>query len=48
VPADRGALDRALLAGRCLVETGDSPVRRALARVAADVFPAPAQLPKSR
>jgi MinD-like ATPase involved in chromosome partitioning or flagellar assembly len=48
VPDDRGALDRALLAGRCLVETGDSPVRRALARVAADVFPAPAQLPKSR
>ena len=48
LPDDRGALDRALIAGRSLVETGDSPVRRALARVAADVFPAPAQLPKSR
>jgi hypothetical protein len=48
LPEDRGAVDRALVAGRCLVETGDSPLRRALARVAVEVFPVPAQLPKSR
>lgn len=48
LPEDRVALDRALVAGRSLVETGDSPLRRALARVSREVFPVPAQLPKSR
>ena len=48
LPDDRNALDRALVAGRTLVESGDGPLRRALARMAAEVFAAPAQLPKSR
>ena len=33
LPDDRGAVDRALVAGRTLVESGDSPLVRALARV---------------
>ncbi|HSE69727.1 MAG TPA: hypothetical protein VLA97_03140 [Nocardioidaceae bacterium] len=34
VPDDRAAADRALVAGRSLVEQGDSPLRRAVAAVA--------------
>ena len=48
LPDDRPPLDRALVAGRCLVETGDSSLRRAVARLAGEVFGVPAQLPKSR
>lgn len=48
LPDDRNTLDRALVAGRTLVESGDGPLRRALTRMAAEVFAAPAQLPKSR
>ncbi len=46
LPDDRAATDRALVAGRSLVESGDSPLRRAVAGLAADVTgagtPAPA------
>ena len=34
LPDDRASADRALMAGRSLVESGDSPLRRALAEVA--------------
>jgi MinD-like ATPase involved in chromosome partitioning or flagellar assembly len=48
LPEDRPAVDRALVAGRSLLETGDSPLTRALAEVAAAAYDAPAQAPKSR
>jgi MinD-like ATPase involved in chromosome partitioning or flagellar assembly len=38
LPDDRAAADRALVAGRTLVETGDSALRRAVAGVAAEVL----------
>jgi hypothetical protein len=39
LPEDRPAVDRALVAGRSLVESGDSPLRRALADVVDATFP---------
>lgn len=39
LPEDRAATDRALVAGRSLVETGDSALARALAAVADALFP---------
>jgi len=41
LPDDRTATDRALAAGRSLVESGDSALRRALASLADDLVPAP-------
>lgn len=41
LPDDRTATDRALAAGRSLVEIGDSPLRRALAALADDLVPDP-------
>jgi MinD-like ATPase involved in chromosome partitioning or flagellar assembly len=41
LPEDRAAADRALMAGRSLVETGDSPLRRGLAAVADAVLGEP-------
>jgi MinD-like ATPase involved in chromosome partitioning or flagellar assembly len=38
LPDDRAATDRALVAGKALVELGDSPLRRALAAVHEDVL----------
>ncbi|MDQ6688806.1 MAG: hypothetical protein M3Z50_14640 [Actinomycetota bacterium] len=38
VPEDRPAVDRALVAGKSLVELGDFPIRRQLAVLAAGVF----------
>ena len=46
LPEDRAAVDRALVAGRSLVEVGDSAVGRALAGVA--VALAPGQAANSR
>lgn len=40
LPEDRAATDRALVAGRSLVETGDSALARALVEVADALFPA--------
>ncbi len=48
LPDDRVAIDRALVAGRCLAETGDSALRRGLARVAGEVFAAPDRLSRRR
>ncbi len=48
VPESRDRLDRAVAAGRSLVELGDSVVRRAFAEVARGCFPELAQDPKSR
>jgi MinD-like ATPase involved in chromosome partitioning or flagellar assembly len=48
LPDDRPAVDRALVAGRSLVEGGDSPLRRALAGVARATFEVAAQLPNRR
>ncbi len=39
LPEDRVAVDRALVAGRTLVESGDSPLRRALTELARRVLP---------
>ena len=47
VPLDLAGLDRAVVAGRALPETGDSPVRSTLAEVAGEAF-GRAQAPKSR
>jgi MinD-like ATPase involved in chromosome partitioning or flagellar assembly len=41
LPDDRGAVDAALLAGRSVVEHGESPLTRAVAALAAAVVPAP-------
>ncbi|HEY6934573.1 MAG TPA: chromosome partitioning protein [Marmoricola sp.] len=38
LPDDRASVDRALVSGRTLPESGDGPLRRALAEVAAAVF----------
>ena len=42
LPEDRAAADRALVAGRTLAESGDSPLAREVAALAAAVVPAPA------
>ena len=47
LPDDRPGVDRALVAGRTLVEAGDGPLRRAVHRVADVVF-APADVPSLR
>ena len=39
LPEDRPALDRALVAGRSLVESGDSPLRRAVTDLVDSLFP---------
>ncbi|MEP6815571.1 MAG: hypothetical protein ABI873_08490, partial [Marmoricola sp.] len=39
LPDDRGACDRALVAGRALTESGDSPLRRALSGLVDAVLP---------
>lgn len=39
LPDDRTAVDRALVSGRTLVETADSPLRRAMAELAAGLLP---------
>lgn len=39
LPDDRAAVDRALVSGRTLVESGDSPLRRAVAELAAAMVP---------
>jgi MinD-like ATPase involved in chromosome partitioning or flagellar assembly len=39
LPDDREACDRALVAGRALTETGDSPLRRAVAGLVDQIFP---------
>ena len=41
LPDDQAAVDRALVAGRTLVEVGDSPFGRAIARVADALAPVP-------
>jgi MinD-like ATPase involved in chromosome partitioning or flagellar assembly len=41
LPDDRAAADRALVAGKSMVETGDSPLRRAVARLADSVLGEP-------
>ncbi len=43
LPDDRGTLDRAAVSGRSIAELGDSPIRAALIRLAAEVY-----APKSR
>jgi hypothetical protein len=48
LPDDRAGADRALVAGRSLVESGESPLRRAVAEVADLVSGAPAPLPVRR
>ena len=48
VPDDRPTVDRALVAGRTLTELGDSPVARAIARIADAVVPEPALFTGSR
>lgn len=48
VPESREQLDRAVVAGRTLLEQGDTAVRRSLAEVARACFPELAQAPKSR
>lgn len=40
LPDDQAAVDRALVAGRSLLETGDSELTRAVARLADDLVPA--------
>lgn len=42
LPDDRIAVDRAMVAGRTLLESGDSPLRRALADLAGALLPQPA------
>jgi hypothetical protein len=46
LPDDRAAADRALMEGRTLVESGDSPLRRAVGLLATGVLGGPA--PKQR
>ena len=41
LPEDQAAADRALVAGRTLAESGDSPLAREVAALAAAVVPAP-------
>ncbi len=48
LPDDRGAVDRALVAGRSLVEAGESAVGRGLAAVAAELVPTSAEAANSR
>ena len=48
LPDDRATVDRALLAGRTLLELGDSGLARAVAGLAAELVPEPAQAAKSR
>lgn len=48
LPEDRSALDRALVAGKALPETGDSPLRKAVAKLETAALGLPAQLPNSR
>lgn len=47
VPEDRAGVDRAVVSGRTLLESGESPVTRAVAAVV-DGFAAPAEPPTSR
>lgn len=42
LPDDRIAVDRALVSGRTLIESGDSPLRRAMAELAGMLVPQPA------
>jgi len=48
VPEDRAGVDRALIAGRTLVEVGDSAVRRALADLVDELVPSLAPPPVRR
>jgi MinD-like ATPase involved in chromosome partitioning or flagellar assembly len=48
LPEDRPAVDRALVAGRSLVETGESPLRRAVSEVVDAVLPATVDPPGRR
>ena len=48
LPEDRAATDRALVAGRSLVELGDSALRRGIAEVHAGLFAEAAQKPPMR
>lgn len=48
LPEDRAAADRALVAGRSLVETGDSALRRAVAAVADAMLGAPPRVRRRR
>ena len=41
LPDDRIAVDRALVSGRTLIESGDSPLRRAMAELAGTLVPQP-------
>lgn len=48
LPDDQAAVDRALVAGRLLVESGDSALRRALARLVDALADVPARAPGAR
>ncbi|UUW87154.1 AAA family ATPase [Pimelobacter simplex] len=48
LPDDQAAVDRALVAGRMLVESGDSALRRALARLVDALAGVPARAPGAR
>jgi hypothetical protein len=45
VPEDRSSVDKALVAGRAVVEVGDSPLGAALARVVDELAPETAAVP---
>lgn len=45
LPEDQATVDRALVAGRTLVEVGDSPLSRAVARLADALVPTPSPTP---
>ena len=48
LPDDRAAADRALMAGQSLAESGESPLRSAMAELAAAVLGGPATSPRRR
>jgi MinD-like ATPase involved in chromosome partitioning or flagellar assembly len=48
LPDDRAAVDKALVGGRTLVESGDSPLRRAVAGVVDAISPSTVAAPTSR